>query len=98
MNEPSFYRTPAEVATLKLGPQGRLVVPANLRRVLELQTGVELVARACDGQLVFETRENIKRRLKERYQDLESGSMAEELIAERRQEALRELEKSEPSS
>lgn len=99
MDEPQLRRSPADMATLKLGPQGRLVIPANLRRVLEFQTGVDLVARACDGQLVLETLDNVKRRLKERYQDLkEGGSMAEELIAERRQEALRELERSERSS
>jgi bifunctional DNA-binding transcriptional regulator/antitoxin component of YhaV-PrlF toxin-antitoxin module len=97
MNELNLNRTPAESATLRLGPQGRLVIPANLRRVLDLQTGTELVARAVDGQLVVETLDNVKRRLRERYQGLTAGSMAEELIAERRQDALRELER-EPSS
>lgn len=94
MNEPLLRRTPADLATLKLGPQGRLVVPAHLRRTLELKTGDELVARAVDGQLIIETVDNVRRRLRERYQGLNFGSMAEELIAERRQEALKELEPS----
>lgn len=98
MNELNLQYAPSETASLKLGPQGRLVIPAHLRRILELQTGVELVARACDGQLVIETAENLRRRLRERYQKLPAGSMADELIEERRQEALRELERSEPSS
>jgi AbrB family looped-hinge helix DNA binding protein len=97
MNELNLRRSPADLVTLKLGPQGRLVIPANLRRSLNLQTGVELVARAEDGQLVIETVENVRRRLRERYQGSSSVSMAEELIAERRQEALRELERERPS-
>jgi AbrB family looped-hinge helix DNA binding protein len=97
MNELNLRRSPADLATLKLGPQGRLVIPANLRRSLNLQTGVELVARAEDGQLVIETVENVRRRLRERYQGSRSASMADELIAERRQEALRELERERPS-
>ena len=97
MNEPNLRRSPADVATLKLGPQGRLVIPANLRRILNLQTGSELVARADDGQLVLETLDNVRRRLRERYRNTQSGSMAEELIAERRQEAQRELERERPS-
>lgn len=97
MNELNLRRSPADLATLKLGPQGRLVIPANLRRSLNLQTGIELVARAEDGQLVLETLENVRRRLRERYKGSPSASMAEELIAERRQEALRELERERPS-
>jgi AbrB family looped-hinge helix DNA binding protein len=97
MNEFNLRRSPADLATLKLGPQGRLVIPANLRRSLNLQTGVELVARAEDGQLVIETVENVRRRLRERYQGSRSVSMADELIAERRQDALRELERERPS-
>jgi hypothetical protein len=43
--------------------------------------------------------DNLRRRLRERYRQLPAGgSMAEELIAERRQEGLRELERSETSS
>ena len=99
MNESLHGTSPTSLASLKLGPQGRLVIPANLRRVLDLQTGVDLVARACDGQLVIETLDNVKRRLHERYSGSSAaGSMAEELIAERRQEALRELERAEPIS
>ncbi len=47
----NLYRHHSETATLKVGPQGRLVIPVNLRRVLDLEPGAELVARAVDGQL-----------------------------------------------
>jgi AbrB family looped-hinge helix DNA binding protein len=97
MNELSPRRYSADPSTLKVGPQGRLVIPANLRRSLNLQAGIELVARAEDGQLVLETLDNLRRRLRERYQGTRSTSMADELIAERRQEALRELERENPS-
>lgn len=77
------------LAAVKLGKQGRLVVPAPLRRELGLGEGDELVARAENGRLVFEPRAAVMERLRSRFKDVE-GSMAEELIRERREEAARE--------
>lgn len=74
---------------VRLGKQGRLVVPASLRQELGLEVGDELVARAEDGRLVFEPRAAVIRRLRARFAGVE-GSMAEELIRERREEAARE--------
>ena len=76
-------------AAVKLGKQGRLVVPAPLRRELELKAGDELVARAEQGRLVFEPKAAVVERLRSRFRDVE-GSMAEELLLERRGEAARE--------
>ena len=73
---------------VQLGPQGRVVIPAPLRRLLGLETGDTLVARLEDGRLVLEKRETIKRRLKARFARL--PSLATELLAERREEAKRE--------
>ena len=80
--------TPIEV---QLGPQGRVVIPAPLRRSLGFEPGDSLIARMENGRLILEKTETIKRRLKARFAHLPSAtSLAEELIAERREEADRE--------
>ena len=72
-------------------PQGRLVVPAHLRRQLGISPGDVLVARAEDGRLVLEPREAIIGRLRARFAALPAGvSLADELIAERREESRAE--------
>lgn len=65
------------------------MVPAPLRRELGLETGDELVARAENGRLVFEPRAAVIERLRARFEDVK-GSLADELLAERRGEAARE--------
>ncbi len=77
------------LTAVKLGRQGRLVVPAPLRQELGLEMGDELVARAEEGRLIFEPRAAVVRRLRERFKDVK-GSLADELLAERREEAVRE--------
>lgn len=72
-----------EPVALKLGRQGRLVVPAALRRELGLEAGAELVARVESGRLVLEPRSAVVDRLRERFAQL-PGSLADELIRERR--------------
>lgn len=79
----------SSVTAVKLGKQGRLVVPAPLRQELGLETGDELVARAENGRLVFEPRAAVIERLRARFKGIE-GSLAVELIGERREEAARE--------
>ncbi|MBV9389488.1 MAG: AbrB/MazE/SpoVT family DNA-binding domain-containing protein [Chroococcidiopsidaceae cyanobacterium CP_BM_ER_R8_30] len=75
-----------------LGRQGRLVIPAALRRLLGFEEGDILIARPEEGRLILEKQETIKRRLKARFSQLPKGtSLAEELIAERREEANREM-------
>ena len=74
---------------VKLGKQGRLVIPAPLRRELGLSQGAELVARAENGCLILEPKAVAIDRLRERFRKIE-GSLADELLAERREEAARE--------
>ncbi|MGH8572259.1 MAG: AbrB/MazE/SpoVT family DNA-binding domain-containing protein [Gammaproteobacteria bacterium] len=84
----AYLTSPTEV---QLGPQGRLVIPAQLRRLLGFEPGDRLVARLEDGRLILEKREAIRRRLKDRFVRLPAGkSLASELLAERRREAERE--------
>lgn len=78
-------------AEVHLGRQGRLVIPAPLRRSLGFEEGDTLIARSDEGRLVLEKQETIKQRLKARFSHLpKNRSLADELIAERREEAKRE--------
>ena len=74
-----------------IGPQGRLVVPAPLRRELGLEAGDVLVARAEGDRLVLEPRSAVLSRIRARYAVVPKGvSLVDDLIAERRAEAKRE--------
>lgn len=76
---------------VRLGPQGRIVIPAPLRRHLGFEAGDTLIARWEDGRLILEKPETIKRRLKARFAHLPRGKrLANELLAERREEAKRD--------
>ena len=76
---------------VQLDPQGRLVIPASLRRSLGFGSGDRLIARMEEGRLILEKTETIKQRLKNRFTHLPPNtSLGKELIAERREEAKRE--------
>ena len=77
-------------ADVRLGPQGRLVVPAPLRKALGFRPGDTLVARIEDGHLVIEKPEAVEQRLHDWFRKFEGRSLSEELIAERRDEARKE--------
>ena len=84
----AYLKFPTEV---QLGTQGRLVIPAQLRRLLGFESGDTLVARLENGRLILEKREAIRRRLKDRFARVPQGtSLASELLTERRREAERE--------
>jgi AbrB family looped-hinge helix DNA binding protein len=73
-----------------LGRQGRLVIPAFLRRSLKLEEGDKLIAREDEGRLILEKQNTVKQRLKNRFTDVsKKRSLASELIIERR-EAVKE--------
>jgi AbrB family looped-hinge helix DNA binding protein len=74
---------------VRLGPQGRLVVPAELRRELDLKDGSELTIRSDGDRLILEPRAAVLRRLKGRFAGTEV-SLATELSEDRREEARRE--------
>jgi AbrB family looped-hinge helix DNA binding protein len=81
-----------EVYSVALGERGRLVLPARLRQRLALQPGDRLIV-TIDGEgglRVVAAREQA-RRLRGLYRDLAPGrSLADELIAERREEEQKE--------
>jgi AbrB family looped-hinge helix DNA binding protein len=80
-----------ETLEVTVGPQGRLVIPASLRRRLSIEPGEVLIARAEEDRLVLERRKAILARLRERLRVVPTDvSLVDELIAERRKEAERE--------
>ena len=78
---------------VQLGAQGRVVIPAALRKALHLEKGDRLVARKVGDSLVLERREAIEKRLMDRFRHIpKEVSLVDELIAERRAEAAKEAE------
>lgn len=76
---------------IKLGRQGRIVIPATLRKELGLQEGDVLHARAEGGRLVLETPRSILERLRGQLRAAAGDrDLVAELLAERRAEAKRE--------
>jgi bifunctional DNA-binding transcriptional regulator/antitoxin component of YhaV-PrlF toxin-antitoxin module len=76
----------------KVQDGGRLVIPVELRRELGLQTGTDIVMDVVDGALRVRTMAQVIKdvqALVRRYVP-EGVSLVDELIADRRLEALRE--------
>lgn len=74
---------------VSLGKNGRIVIPAPLRRALGIQPGDELVLTAGEGELRITTRTHAIARAQEivRAHAGLAGSLVDELIEERRSEA-----------
>lgn len=80
-------------ARVTMNRQGRLIIPAPLRRALGMQPGETLITRVEDDRLVLQRREALLDELQSWFASVPSDvSLVDELIAERRQEALRDLE------
>ena len=79
-------------ADLTVNEQGRVTIPAQIRRAAGIEPGAPLVVYVEDGRVVLETREQLAERLR---RDVAAawtgeGSVVDELIADRRAEAARE--------
>ena len=76
-----------------IGPQGRLVIPAAMRRHLGLEPGSVVLLRLEGDALRLERQEAALDRLRERYAKAAGGpSVVDELLAERREQARRDAE------
>ena len=78
---------------VRLGVQGRVVIPARARKAAGIKAGDRLHVWVEDGIVMIGTRERLLDRLRAQFPAPDSGkSLADELIAERRAEATREDE------
>lgn len=76
---------------IHLGSQGRIVLPASVRRELGVEQGAVLLAHVDEGRLVIEPPAHILSGAKARFSRLRGKkSLADELIAERRVDAERD--------
>ena len=77
---------------VRVGPKGRIVVPAPLRHALGMEEGAEVVVRADRGRLVVEPRALVLGRLRAKVRDTvpDDVSLVDELVAARRHEARRD--------
>jgi AbrB family looped-hinge helix DNA binding protein len=78
--------------SVKLSEGGRVVIPAEVRRALEVREGDSLVLELKDGEVrLYSRREQLRRAQALFRQYIPEGvSLVDELIAERRAEAARE--------
>jgi AbrB family looped-hinge helix DNA binding protein len=73
----------------KLSGNGRVVIPAEIRRALGIQTGDTIVFELLDGEARISTRKTQLRRARELFRQTvatDGSSLADELIAGRRAE------------
>ena len=75
------------VASITLGGQGRLVIPAPIRKALDFLPGERLLIRVEGEQLVVEKTNAVERRVHARFRKARGRSLADELIEERRRDA-----------
>jgi AbrB family looped-hinge helix DNA binding protein len=73
-------------------PDGRLTIPAQVRRAAGIEPGATLVVYVEDGRVVIETRDQLAARIKRDVAANWSGqeSVVDELITERRAEAAQQ--------
>lgn len=76
---------------LRLDRQGRLLVPAGMRKAMGLRVGSELLATVQCGRLILETSDAAWARFRALFGDVPpDSSVVEELLAERRDEVGRD--------
>jgi len=76
---------------MRIGPQGRAVIPASVRRQLGLRPGDTVAVRVDGGKVILESRKAVLERLLSTFDHVPKGrSLSKELLAERRREARRE--------
>lgn len=81
-------------ATSRLNDNGRIVIPAKIRKSMGLKAGDVVVMSLEDGVLRIESHLARIRRIQEEFKKFATpGTLAsDELIADRREEARREME------
>lgn len=77
---------------VKMGTNGRLVIPAGLRKEIGLTDGKSVLLETVEGELRVRPMEDVVLHAQERLRKFLGGekSLSEDLIADRRAEARRE--------
>lgn len=90
----------SKAVPVRIGPQGRVVIPAKLRRELEIEPGETFIVRVESQRLVLERREQILERMRRELRGtaVDGTSPVDELIAERREAARREASEDGPGT
>jgi AbrB family looped-hinge helix DNA binding protein len=85
--------TPAPAQKVELGAGGRLVIPAPMRAALGMKEGDKVLVRLEGNELRIYTYEEATRRAQEMVRSFvpRGVSLVDELIADRRAEAAREM-------
>jgi len=83
-----------EQFTVKVDGSGRILLPAKVRKQMNLRKDSELIARLEKQQLVLNTRAEALRRAQEFFSKLRPAGVlwSDEIIKDRRREARRERE------
>jgi AbrB family looped-hinge helix DNA binding protein len=79
---------------VRVGPAGRIVIPAIFREAMQVKEGDRLMARVEDGELRLISPKMGVRKAQKLVRELIPGddSLVDALVAERREEARREME------
>jgi AbrB family looped-hinge helix DNA binding protein len=81
---------------VRVSPEGRVVIPAELRQQMEIKPGDVLVFMVEDGHLVLMTRQQVKESLWTLFKDKpDDVSLTDRLIERRKQEFQLEEEERE---
>ena len=80
----------SDTEVVEVGPKGRVVIPAAIRRRLGIEQGTRLTVLLDGEAVVLVPRDAVERRLRSIFVGV-PASMAEELIKERRREATSDL-------
>ena len=78
---------------VRISPGGRVVIPAEFRKALGVEIGDDMLIQLKGEELRLRSRQAAIKRVQamvRKYLPDESRSLADELIAERREEAARE--------
>ena len=81
----------SDTDVVEVGPKGRMVIPAPIRRMLRIERGTRLAVLVDDEAVVLIPRAAIERRLRGIFKGV-PASMATELLEERRKEAAAEAD------
>jgi AbrB family looped-hinge helix DNA binding protein len=81
----------SDTDVVEVGPKGRVVIPAHIRRKLRIEQGTRLAVLVDDDAVVLVPRSAIERRLHAIFKGATS-SMASELLEERRAESRAEAD------